>query len=584
MNLKSYAQYLQGRWSISLIGWSILTPVSIFAFYIRGRVFLELSISDAIYFSLFINFVTSVNFYILSISLLRKRYETKQNLFKIFFAYSSIWLVNSIIEIILTKFLLHKPLHIYTELIASLVPTISGLIFTNLAIGIIANAVGIRKILEREIEDLNAEKSSVDIDLSTEKERLVSTIERLLLDQLAVIKGNVQLINQNSSIIQVEKMAQQIEDYASNIVRKIAHEIDDGSEIEFSNERNSLSKNHKLSPFFPYFSTKFFLLTELIAGGFLQAYRNGLPGIYLQVTLSLLSFTLAVIGSRILKFLSGQKIRLIFVAFYIPLFYVILERFLYLFQNFVYKLKFTFSSEELSIRFTLAFILTSGFISALKWIDNINTNLVKIRSLNLSDINMKEKEILSTRSRISSALHGPIQGRLAGIAMALRFSESNGASDKVDHEKIQEMVIPQLNDVSNDLAKIFEGRKLTDLGTSLENISIIVAQEWGNLIAIQFKIPHQLKSSQDRNLIRNVNQVCNEAITNSIRHGKATEVFIEFEKIDDELILQITDNGKGVFSNYVKGMGLDSIEKISIYYRLENLKSGGSKLTVTFSN
>jgi signal transduction histidine kinase len=584
VNFKSNAQYLQGRWSISFIGWSILTPVSIFAFYIRGRVFLELSISDAIYFSLFINFVTSLTFYILSISLLRKRYESEQSLNKIFFAYSLIWLVYSINEIILSIFLLHKPLHIFTEIIASSVPTISGLILTNLAIGIIANAIKIRKMLVKEIENLSTEKTSITLSLSKEKEILVSTIESLFLKQLAVIKCNVQKINQNSTSIQVEKMAQQIEDYASNIVRKIAHEIDDGLEIKLPQEMVSSSIPLKSSPFSPYLSTKFFLLTELIAGGFLQAYRNGLPGIYLQVTLSLLSFTLAVLGSIILNLLSAEKIRLIFVAFYILLFYVIIERFLCLFQNVVYELRFTFSTEELAIRFTLALILTSGFISALKWIDNINTNLAKIRSLSLIDINMREDEILSTRSRISSALHGPIQGRLAGIAMALRFSESNSDSDKVDFEKIQEKVIPQLTYVSNDLAKIFEGRKLTNLGSSLENILINLVQEWENLIAIQFTIPPQLMSPQEKDLIRNVRDVCNEAITNSIRHGKATEIFIEFEKIDDEILLRITDNGRGVIKNYERGMGLDSIERISTFYRLENLKSGGSKLTATFSN
>jgi signal transduction histidine kinase len=55
-------------------------------------------------------------------------------------------------------------------------------------------------------------------------------------------------------------------------------------------------------------------------------------------------------------------------------------------------------------------------------------------------------------------------------------------------------------------------------------------------------------------------RVCQEAITNSIRHGKATRVVIVLRFNPDCLCLSIVDNGKGCGS-IIKGLGLTGMEE-----------------------
>jgi signal transduction histidine kinase len=582
VKLKQYLEVLQGRWSISLIAWSILTPVSIFAYYIRGRIFLELPITSAWIFSIYMNAVTSILFYLFSKTVLRKRYTEKQKLIKVFVVFLSLWGINSINEILITKYFLVKPLHMYSEIIASLTPTVSGLVLTNMAVGLLAEGIKNQQSLRKELFDLKIEIAQSEEQLSSEKMRLKDAIERLLLDQLAVIKMSVENLTSKSSKLQLEQIASQIESYATGAVRDLAHSLAKTQETYQHDVEKKFLSGFKSSGFIPFFSTKFFLATELVAGGFLQAYRNGVQGFLLQLGLSLVAFLLALFGSEIIKKMKENKSKYAFAILYLILFFVSLNRLLIFFQNVLTQLEFPFSTSELSLRFTLAFILTSGFISALKWLDELNISFLKIRELTLADIESKEKEILGTRSQVSSALHSSIQGRLAGIAMSLRFIEETVGTKDEKLSDIEEKIVPQFNLIANDLTRILNGEKRQKFGTSLTKNLNGLREDWTNLVEIDWKVSKNLNEPQSVKFLEDIIQVCNEGISNAVRHGQASQVSLDLVRHHDEVILKIRNNGKATFANFEKGLGLDSIERISTYYRLENLPTGGTQLTVGF--
>jgi len=69
-------------------------------------------------------------------------------------------------------------------------------------------------------------------------------------------------------------------------------------------------------------------------------------------------------------------------------------------------------------------------------------------------------------------------------------------------------------------------------------------------------LPHVLPTDFSRTLYRTVQ----EALTNAVRHGKATSVKISFWVEGGELRLSILDNGRGAFE-IVKGIGLSGMEE-----------------------
>jgi signal transduction histidine kinase len=282
-----------------------------------------------------------------------------------------------------------------------------------------------------------------------------------------------------------------------------------------------------------------------------------------------------------LQFFETQKVKFSFALTYVLAFFLILYNMLNLFQNILIELPFPFSSFELSLRFSLAFILTSGFISALEWIKSTNDKLEEIKKLNVSEIEFKERELRSTRARISAALHGPIQGRLAGIAMALRFNELEKGKSELLLSRIYQDLIPQLDLISGDLQEIFDGKNPRKNDLSLEKNLIDLESEWGFLLNIDWKLSKDLAASQNARFIDDILLICNEAIANSVRHGNASQVSLEISKLDNVVILSIIDNGTGVLKGFVGSMGLETIRGISTDYSLTNVENGGAKLSIS---
>jgi signal transduction histidine kinase len=94
------------------------------------------------------------------------------------------------------------------------------------------------------------------------------------------------------------------------------------------------------------------------------------------------------------------------------------------------------------------------------------------------------------------------------------------------------------------LKKIFE-----------EVTGIAVTVEWGNM-----------KSDYGSAINKVLTRIIQEAFTNSIRHGKASRILIQFWEFPGEFTMTVTDNGIGA-ANIVKGIGLAGMEE-----RLESLR------------
>jgi signal transduction histidine kinase len=105
-------------------------------------------------------------------------------------------------------------------------------------------------------------------------------------------------------------------------------------------------------------------------------------------------------------------------------------------------------------------------------------------------------------------------------------------------------------EVVYQLKKIFE-----------EVTGIAVAVEWGNM-----------KHDYGLAINKVISRIIQEAFTNSIRHGKASRILIQFWEFPREFSMTVTDNGIGAV-NIVKGIGLAGME--------ERLESVGGTLALS---
>lgn len=167
------------------------------------------------------------------------------------------------------------------------------------------------------------------------------------------------------------------------------------------------------------------------------------------------------------------------------------------------------------------------------------------------------------RKNFARLLHGPIQSRLAAVRMRLHIladASSIGLTefDQVNINQIADMVEQITNEIET-LAEPVTNSDSTSVSQEIDALRI----NWKGLMEITIDIAPEVIGVLDKssNLSHKVMSACSEAITNSCRNGKASELTISFELANEErtVVFIVQDNGLGVNGPIQPGFGLKDI-------------------------
>ena len=167
---------------------------------------------------------------------------------------------------------------------------------------------------------------------------------------------------------------------------------------------------------------------------------------------------------------------------------------------------------------------------------------------------------LEERNRISRELHDSIGHRLTGILMqvdaAIQLME-------IDKEKGMNILRAAYGNINESIEAVRDTvRKLNPSGHTAGKASIrelISRFSDATGIIVEYKtsgVPYDLLPSVETVLYRNMQ----EAFTNSLRHGQATQISVKMIYKPDVLEAIISDNGQGC-GEILKGYGLSGMEE-----------------------
>ena len=208
--------------------------------------------------------------------------------------------------------------------------------------------------------------------------------------------------------------------------------------------------------------------------------------------------------------------------------------------------------------FRLIFFGAEGFV--LSWLidtrriaaEEIENSREQLRALSLHQQNLREAE----QKRIALEVHDELGQSLTGIKLGVHWlnrqiNEANGNSSKTS-------VTEKLNDLMRMIdSTILSVRRIaTELRPAvLDDFGLLAAIEWqASEFEKKTEIPCLLKSNVE-NLDLNsestiaVFRIFQEALTNIIRHAEASTVKVNFESSDEEIVMRVEDNGKGINLN-----------------------------------
>lgn len=175
-----------------------------------------------------------------------------------------------------------------------------------------------------------------------------------------------------------------------------------------------------------------------------------------------------------------------------------------------------------------------------------------------------EKEVLQIseleQRRIGQDLHDGICQHLTGIELMSQVLEQNLAKRAKTHAAQAEKISGHVRDVINQTRSLARGLSpvvleseglmaaLTELAASTEKLFPVKC----HFVFDEPVLLHDLIAST------HLYRIAQEAVTNAIKHGKASRIEIHLSVPQDKIVLSIADNGRG-FSGKIgesKGMGL----------------------------
>ena len=193
---------------------------------------------------------------------------------------------------------------------------------------------------------------------------------------------------------------------------------------------------------------------------------------------------------------------------------------------------------------------------------------------NLIDTNSELEKLIARIKRetwqlhrsVSLAVHGTVQSAL--ISTAMRLSAIDRTPETVADARLR--LEHALTAISADQG---EG---VSLGLAIADLQGL----WNPIVIITFEISPLAEQllSQDIGLRRCTIEICREAVSNAIRHGHAKTVDFEVKLTGGLINLRATDDGEGVSSVALPGLGSEMLDDTCMRWQLSALPQGGSEL------
>lgn len=191
---------------------------------------------------------------------------------------------------------------------------------------------------------------------------------------------------------------------------------------------------------------------------------------------------------------------------------------------------------------------------------------LKILNYNLIEYSFKEREFLVSeeRKRISQELHDSLGHLLMALSMNIRYMKAVKDQEEVQKEIVEiESLVEE--SISTLRSTVYSLKKLDENCNLYEEIQKII-NKFNDLgiIDIFFDFDKRVESAPN-NIKNSILVTIKEAITNSLKHGNASEINISIESSAHDIKFKVKDNGHGAEA-IKKSNGLIGIEDRLKYY------------------
>jgi signal transduction histidine kinase len=589
VNLDELIDRITGRWSASWKGWLYLSVVGILGTASRLTTLHGLTYFKSFAISITIAIINTPVFYLITITLLKDRKIKNVPLPNVFAYYIILWLTDSSSEIAITHYVLDKTAYLGPQLFATLFPDIFGFAaISYLLAEFDANRKDIGRLIFAQKELLKVTKETQE-KVFAERSNLIQAIQDRIFFQLDSLKQQVNSLTEVNDRREIEKLANKLEQFSLNSIRLLSHEMVEDSENQEKINRSSFVGSQAIRNFTnfyaPFISARISLLVMVVVGGFNQLSLNGFSGLEYQVLSSLAIFPILLLASILTRRISPKNPKKGFVLFLLAIFAtgyfgVVSSRFIL--ENLI-TLRNSYSPTVFASRALVTVIFASLIVTIVEARRKTLRDLVSMNSKLEKDIEAFDGRSSELRRDISLILHGPLQGRIAGIALALRMSSKDSTLSENERVKKLKEIQVLLESVISEVRERFN----VDSESSSESVIvklIEIRRSWSGIAEINWSVEPKSYARIEKLNSKTLRDVLYEAVSNSVRHGEADQINIVFQPEKNGLLIKIQDNGRGLGSDYTASVGLKSITIAGGEYFFTDNFENGAELNIVFKS
>ena len=583
MNLSYFEERLTGRWAISFWQWLLCAPLSIYSAHDRIAKLSELSSKEALVISVLNIAFSGIAYFIASEFILKKRYVTPQSLERIFFSYVFISIFTSLLEMATSALLFNQPPLLGTQFLTPIFPNFVALVATATLISELSDSsLKIRKVSNLS-QELLLNDEAINLELEKEKTELISRIENLLIPQLNKVRLALESAKLSTSRADKLVAIEAIEEFANDSVRTFSHELYAKEISNFEPPKVLADKRAKISSeiYQPYISIKLVIIFGVLIGGSQHLSLNGIKGLLYDIGAISTITLVGIISNIVMREINRSLVEVKYLFFLLHLFLVggVSAMFFKYLQDDIFNLEFKYDTGQVIYRNVINVLISSAIVTLVEGRKELASRTELLNTQIGSQLITRRLLLVDLRERIASIIHGQIQGRLSGIALALRLQDQE-SMDRKKEEEIANLLTLVEEELRSILKTVLHEEEVSFFA-GIEDIR----NEWKSIVNIELNIQLEKEFTPSQSVTKNVKLALNEAISNAVRHGRAKNIEItikRFRKSNDNLHLTVANDGLPVSQNKKPGLGFKNLDISTADWRINNLKSGQVSVEAIF--